>query len=109
MDLQDLKENRNRILKEFSEEMNDSDARHIRYEINWLLSKTDNNSWNTLEDAYKERISEKQYSEATKSNKKYFYRCICKKLYPGSAFLPQIYCHCEIPAICPKFPGDTGN
>ncbi len=47
MDLQDLKENRNRILKEFSEEMNDGDARHIRYEINWLLSKTDNNSWNT--------------------------------------------------------------
>lgn len=97
MDLQNLEENRERIIKEFSEEMNSGDARHIRYEINWLLSKADNNRWDTLEDAYKERISEKRYSEITKSNKKYYFRCICKKLYPDSAFAPRIYCHCEEP------------
>lgn len=95
MDLRNLEENRERIINEFSEEMNSGDARHIRYEINWLLSKADNNRWDTFEDAYKERISEKHYSEITKSNKKYYFRCICKKLCPDSVFAPRIYCHCE--------------
>ena len=98
MDLRNLEENREQIIKEFSEELNIGDARHIRYEINWLLSKAGNNSWDTFEDAYRERISEKHYSDTTKSNKKYYFRCICKKLYPGSAFVPRTYCHCEDPA-----------
>ncbi len=106
MDLQDLKENRNRILKEFSEEMNDSDARHIRYEINWLLSKIDNNSWNTLEDAYKERISGKQYSEATKNT---FTGVFAKNYTPALHFYRRYTATAKIPAICSKFPGDTGN
>lgn len=97
MDLRNLEENRERIIKEFSEDLNSGDARHIRYEINWLLSKADGNSWNTFEDAYRERISEKSYSDITKSNKRYYFRCICKKLYPDSVFAPRIYCHCEDP------------
>ncbi len=97
MDLRNLEENRERIIKEFSEELNGGDARHIRYEINWLLSKAGDNSWDTFEDAYRERISEKRYSDITKSNKRYYFRCICKKLYPDSAFAPRIYCHCEDP------------
>jgi len=97
MDLRNLEENRKRIIKEFSEELNSGDARHIRYEINWLLSKAGDNSWDTFEDAYRERISEKRYSDITKSNKRYYFRCICKKLYPDSVFAPRIYCHCEDP------------
>ncbi len=98
MDLRNLEENRERIIKEFSEELNIGDARHIRYEINWLLSKAGDKRWDTFEDAYRERISEKHYSDITKNNKKYYFRCICKKLYPGSAFVPRTYCHCEEPA-----------
>ncbi|MDO5425021.1 MAG: tyrosine-type recombinase/integrase [Eubacteriales bacterium] len=97
MDLRILEENKERIIKEFSEELNNGDARHIRYEINWILSKADNNSWVTLEDAYRERISTKPYSNITKSNKKYYFRCICKKLYPGPVFMPRVYSHCEDP------------
>ncbi len=97
MDLRNLEENWEQLIKEFSEELNNGDARHIRYEINWLLSKANDNSWDTFEDAYKERISEKHYSDITKSNKKYYFRCICKKLYPDSVFAPRIYCHCEDP------------
>ncbi len=97
MDLRNLQENWEQLIKEFSEELNNGDARHIRYEINWLLSKANDNSWDTFEDAYKERISEKHYSDITKSNKRYYFRCICKKLYPGSVFAPRIYCHCEDP------------
>lgn len=97
MDLRKLEENRDRIIKEFSEELNKGDARHIRYEINWLLKRAGANRWTTLEDAYKERVSEKPYSSITKSNKKYYFRCICKKLYPGSVSIPRTYCHCEDP------------
>lgn len=97
MDLRNLEENRERIIKEFSEELNNGDVRHIRYEISWLLSKADDNSWTTLEDAYRERISEKHYSDITKRNKKYYFGCICRKLYPGSVFVPRIYCHYEDP------------
>ena len=98
MDLQNLKENMEQILKELSEELNEGDARHVRYEINWLLAKAAGNSWDTFEDAYRERISEKKYSDATKRNKKYYFQYIRKKLYPDSVSLPQIYCHCEDPA-----------
>lgn len=97
MDLQNLAEDRDRLIKEFSEELNSGDARHIRYEIDWLLSKANDNSWSALEDAYRERISERHYSDITKSNKKYYFRCICRKLYPGSVFVPRIYCHCKDP------------
>lgn len=97
MDLRNLEGNRDRFIKEFSEEWNSSDARHIRYEIDWILSKADGNNWDTLEDAYRERISEKHYSDVTKSKKKYYFRCISRKLYPGSVFMPQIYCHCKEP------------
>lgn len=97
MDLRNLEENKDRIIREFSEERTSGDARHIRYEINWILSRAGNNSWGSLEDAYTERISEKPYSDITKSNKKYYFRCICKKLYPGSIFTSRIYCHCEDP------------
>lgn len=97
MDLRNLEENREQIIKEFSEELDHGDARHIRYEINWLLSKAGNNNWTTLEDAYRERIPGKHYSDITKSHKKYYFRCICRKLYPGSIFVPRIYGHCEDP------------
>ena len=90
MDLQKLVENKDKILKEISEELNCEDVRRIRYEINWLLSNVDN-SWTTFEDAYMERISEKDYSIKTKNNKKYHFRCICRKLYPDSTFLSRTY------------------
>lgn len=91
MNLQNLGENKDRILKELSEELNHGDARHIRYEIDWLLSKV-NNNWDTFEDAYRERVSEKHYSARTKNNKKYYFRHICQKLYPGSTFMSRTYC-----------------
>lgn len=90
MDLQKLVENKDKILKEISEELNCEDARRIRYEINWILSNI-NNSWTTFEDAYIERISKKAYSVKTKTNKKYHFRCICRKLYPDSTFLSRTY------------------
>ena len=97
MDLQNLIENKEKILKEISKEINHKDAKRIRYEINWLLSKF-NNSWATFEDAYMERISEKNYSTRTKDNKKYYFRYICKKLYPDSAFMPRTYCKDKEPS-----------
>lgn len=98
MDLKHLKENRERIIKEFEAERDPGDARHIRYEIDWILAKTGKNSWDTFEDAYNERISEKDYSETTKNNKRYYFRCIYRKLYPGAMPIPPVYCHHEDPA-----------
>lgn len=98
MDLHNLKENRQQIINEYSEELNPIDARHIRYEIDWLLSKADDNDWCTFEDAYMDRIAEKLYSKSAKENIKYYFRCIFKKLYPGCYFMPRVYCHYEDPS-----------
>ena len=93
MDLRILEENKDRILKEISEKLHHGDARHVRYEMNWLLAKVDN-SWITFEDAYRERISEKHYSVRTKENKKRWFRYIYRKLYPGSVFMPRTSKRC---------------
>ena len=61
------------------------------------MSKADNNSWADLEDAYRERISERHYSEATKNNKKSCFRYISMKLYPGTVFMRPSYRHYEDP------------
>lgn len=98
MDLKHLKENSERIIKEFEAERNPGDARHIRYEIGWLLAKAEENSWDTFEDAYNERISGKDYSETTKNNKRYYFRCIYRKLHPGAMPVPPVYCHHGDPA-----------
>ena len=82
MDLQNLKENAGRIIDEYSNELNKDTARHIRYEISWLLSKAGTNTWDSLEDAYEERISLREYSIVTKRNIKDYFSYICKKLYP---------------------------
>ncbi len=84
MDLRDLAESKERTLKEFPEERNACDLRRVRCEINWLLSKADSNGWADLGDAYRERISERHYSDATKRNKKSCFRYIDMKLWPGS-------------------------
>ena len=97
MDLQNLEENKEQILREFLEERNAWDLKRVRCEINWLLSKADSNSWADLEDAYRERISGRHYSEATKNNKKSCFRYISMKLYPGSVFMRPAYRHYEDP------------
>lgn len=97
MDLSYLKENQDRIRQEFSEELGRYDALRVCREINWLLSKADDNQWVSLEDAYNERVSGKIYSARTISNKKYFFRCICRKLFPDHSFLPRVYKHYESP------------
>lgn len=97
MDLQNLERNKEQILREFLEERNVWDLKRVRCEINWLLSKADNNSWADLEDAYRERISERHYSEATKNNKKSCFRYISMKLYPGTVFMRPSYRHYEDP------------
>lgn len=66
MDLRNLEENKEQILRKFLEERNAWDLKRIRCEINWLLSKADSNSWADLEDAYRERISERHYSLASR-------------------------------------------
>lgn len=98
MDLHYLIENQAQFIKEFTAELTEGDARHIRYEINWLVTKAAHNKWNTFEDAYVERISEKQYSDITKRNKKYYFNCIHRKLYPNSVFMQRIHHNYEDPA-----------
>ncbi|HJC56831.1 MAG TPA: hypothetical protein H9700_05610 [Candidatus Eisenbergiella intestinipullorum] len=97
MDLQNLMENKEQILKEFLEERNAWDLKRIRCEIDWLLSKAGGNSWADLEDAYRERISGRHYSEATRNNKRSCFRYISMKLYPGSVFMRPTRCHYEDP------------
>lgn len=97
MDLQNLKDNKEQILREFLEERNAWDLKKVRCEIDWLLSKADSNSWADLEDAYRERISARHYSEATKSNKKYCFRYISMKLYPDSVFMRPVCRHYKDP------------
>ena len=97
MDLQKLKDNRDRIIAEYSKELNHDTVRHIRYEIDWLLSRADSNDWENLEDACMERLSEKKYSDITRRNKKEYFRCIQKKLYPGSVPKRKTYCHLKNP------------
>ena len=93
MNLHNLIENQSQLIKEFAEELSEGDVRHISYEINWLVSKAEHNAWDTFEDAYMERISEKQYSDRTKKNKKYYFSCIYRKLYPGAIFMERIHHH----------------
>ena len=97
MDLRNLKENRDSILAELAKELNKDTVRHIRYEIDWLLSKADDNAWNSLEEAFEERISTKKYSDFTRRNKHDSFRHIQRKLYPGSVPGRKVYCHCEDP------------
>lgn len=97
MDLRNLKENRDSILAELAKELNKDTVRHIRYEIDWLLSKTDDNAWDSLEEAFEERISTKKYSDFTKRSKHDSFRHIQRKLYPGSVPGRKVYCHCEDP------------
>jgi len=97
MDLRKLQENRERILEELTKELCKDMVRHIRYEIDWLLSRADNNEWKSLEDALEERITIKKYSDNTKRDKKDYFRYIWRKLYPGSAPAGKAYCHHEDP------------
>ena len=84
MDLRDLIKNAERIKSEYANELNKDTARHISYEIDWLLSRVSNNEWGSFEDAYEERISLKKYSDSTKRDKKDYFNYILKKLYPES-------------------------
>lgn len=97
MDLRNLERNKEQILREFLEERNAWDLKRIRCEINWLLSKACSNNRADLEEACRERISERYYSEATKNNKKSCFRYISMKLYPGSVFIRPAYRHYEDP------------
>lgn len=92
MDLQELKDNRDRIITEYAEKQNHDTVRHIRYEIDWILSRYGNNNWETLEDAWAERVSSKKYSNRTRMNKKEYFRCIQKKLCPDSVPKKKIHC-----------------
>ena len=96
MDLQNLKENMEQILKELSEELKEGDPRHVRYEINWLLAKSAGNSWDTFEDAYRERIS-KGYRELNQSYRDLLnaYIALAKK---SGKKRDTIFTHCNLAA-----------